>query len=71
MSGIFSKPDVPQVPNYPKPPDEDDEEIKRREREERQMLRLRQGRRSTILTSGSGDTSKPNIKRNTLLGGAK
>ena len=72
MSFLFPKmpsppalvmPEVKDVPNY------DDEARKKSEREELEASeRRRKGRRSTILTGGTGLTTDPDLNTPTLLG---
>ena len=72
MSFLFPKmpsppalvmPEVKDVPNY------DDEARKKSEREELEASeRRRKGRRSTILTGGTGLTTEPELNTPTLLG---
>ena len=62
MGGVSSPPPLPPVPT-PDDPAVDDER-----RKQRIAAALRKGRRSTIKTSGLGDTSPAPIRRKTLLG---
>ena len=56
-------PEVKDVPNY------DDADRKKAEREALEASeRKRKGRRSTILTGGSGLTTDPDLNQPTLLG---
>lgn len=63
---------APKPPAAPTPPatrDGDSEEMRAREAEDRRRTRLSQGRRATILTSGTGAVGFDQVgKRATLLG---
>lgn len=66
---FFRAPKPPPAPAAPPTRDSDSAELRRREEEERRRLRMSQGRRSTILTSGVGATGFNNIGgRAVLLG---
>jgi hypothetical protein len=66
---IFSPPSPPPLPPPPPPPPTpDDPEVKKRSEEIRLSGLRRRGRASTILTSGLGDTTQANVRRNTLGG---
>jgi hypothetical protein len=67
MGGLFSgPPDIPPPP--PPPPTPEDPAIKRRREEVRLAALQRKGRASTVLTSGTGDTTAAPVKRPTLGG---
>jgi hypothetical protein len=70
MGSIFSPsaPSAPVPPPPPLPPTPEDPEVQARKEEVRMSLLRRRGRASTILTSGLGDTSAPNVRRATLGG---
>ena len=66
FSAVFDPPKPSPPP--PPPPEPDDPVIDEARRRERLARRRRSGLRSTILTSGLGDTSPQPDRRNRLLG---
>ena len=66
---------IPDAPPLPPVTTRDDPEIESARQREREAQKLRQGRRSQILTSGAGDTaplgssSRPTARAANLLGG--
>jgi hypothetical protein len=75
VSNPFSKPSTPDLPAIvaatpqPSPPSRDDDAVQEARRKELANAARRRGRASTILTSGSGDTSEAPVGRRMLLGG--
>ncbi|NIA72525.1 hypothetical protein HBA54_28450 [Pelagibius litoralis] len=68
MGGLFgSKPKAlpPPPPPVPTPEDPAIEEARKKERE---AAKRRRGRVATILTSGLGDPSQPQVEQKKLLG---
>jgi hypothetical protein len=49
-------------------PTKDDAAVKEAEEAEKERIRKMQGRKSTILTSGQGDTSQASVQKKSLLG---
>jgi len=67
MSFLFPKtPSLPPPP--PPPPTRADPAIEEARRKQRLVARQRQGRASTILTSGQGVLGEAPVRRKTLLG---
>lgn len=66
------RPKIEPAPNPPPPaPDQVDTEVLARKRAERRRSMSAGGRRSTILTGPSGDTSTATLGTSTLLSGAR
>lgn len=73
MGGLFSSPAPPPAPPPPPPtpapaPTVSDESAQEAAAAERKRRSLAQGRASTVLTSGEGDTSEANTASAQLLG---
>ncbi len=66
FKSVFDPPKPPPPP--PPPPEPDEPVVEESRRRERQAQRRRRGLRSTILTSGLGDTSPLPDRRSSLLG---
>ncbi|GEM_PF-4522525 len=66
MGSIFSPKSPPPPPPAPEVPTPEDPEIQQRKEDVRLAALKRRGRASTILTSGAGDPSAPNLSRPTL-----
>lgn len=62
------KPPPPPPPVTPPPVKDVKDNKKKVETNYKKIDKEKKGRRATILTSGEGDTSTPNIHRKTLLG---
>jgi hypothetical protein len=62
---LFKSPSPPPTYSEPTPTLEDDDVQKKRD-EERRAQKRRRGLAGTIMTSGLGDTAKPNISRSLL-----
>jgi hypothetical protein len=68
MGSIFNPPKPKAPPPPPPPPKADDPAIEEARNREREAARRRRGRQATILTSGLGDPSQPQVQQPTLLG---
>ena len=69
MGGMFGGggSPAPAPPPLP-PPTQDDPSVQAKIDEEKRRLAAAHGRASTVLTTGEGDTSTPEIKKKSLLG---
>ena len=66
---VVMPPPMPDPAPMPTPPDPEGVEETEALEEEQKRLRNKKGRKSTILTSVLGDTSAPELKSPSLLGG--
>lgn len=68
MGSLLNPPKPKAPPPPPPPPKADDPAIEAARKRERDAARRRRGRQATILTSGLGDPSEPQVQQPTLLG---